>query len=424
MRSNAGAVLLHSTLFAAALVVSALLLWALRSLILPVVVSGLLAYICRPLLTALERRRVPRRLAVAMLLIAFVFAVAGVLTGARAVMPSELGMIELKVRLLHALNERYRTVMGLDASWSRGNSFYHWLHFDLDPLVDRAAGVLSLSADERARLIASRPLGAATPPGSEAVLDADRANVEALEKRARASGAAPEAESLVDAASARAGMGPVRQPGVLGEALARWLIAPLVFLFLLGDRGEMKRALLSLVPNALFEPALTVMGDLDNAVGDWLRGLFLECCLLGLTLMLLLALAGIPWRWAVAIGLIGGASNIVPYLGVAVATAAALTYALVGAGVQPPLPMMGEGQYGVLWVIAAVALAELLKNAVYEPVVLGAAVKLHPLMVVLGVAGGAILFGFAGVLLAIPVMVIFKVFVSSTARQLKAYGLV
>jgi hypothetical protein len=37
---------------------------------------------------------------------------------------------------------------------------------------------------------------------------------------------------------------------------------------------------------------------------------------------------------------------------------------------------------------------------------------------------GGILFDLAGVLLAIPVITIFKVFVSSTARQLKAYGLI
>jgi len=44
--------------------------------------------------------------------------------------------------------------------------------------------------------------------------------------------------------------------------------------------------------------------------------------------------------------------------------------------------------------------------------------------VVIGIVGGGILFDFAGVLLAIPVITIFKVFVSSTVRQLKAYGLI
>ena len=64
-----------------------------------------------------------------------------------------------------------------------------------------------------------------------------------------------------------------------------------------------------------------------------------------------------------------------------------------------------------------------LKNVIYEPLVLGGAVKLHLLAVVIGIVGGGILFDVPGVLLAIPTMVVFKVFVSSTARQLKAYGL-
>jgi len=77
-----------------------------------------------------------------------------------------------------------------------------------------------------------------------------------------------------------------------------------------------------------------------------------------------------------------------------------------------------------IWVVVAVALAELLKNVVYEPIILGGAVKLHPLVVVIGVLGGAILFGPAGMLLAIPTITIVKVLVASTARHLTAYGLI
>ncbi len=87
------------------------------------------------------------------------------------------------------------------------------------------------------------------------------------------------------------------------------------------------------------------------------------------------------------------------------------------------LPMVNMENFGI-WVIVALGLAELLKNVIYEPLVLGGAVKLHPLIVVLGVSGGAILFGAVGMLLAIPTIVVLKVFVSSAARQLKAYGLI
>jgi predicted PurR-regulated permease PerM len=268
-RSDAGALLLKSTLAAAGLVLAASLLWLLRSLIVPVAVSGLLAYVCRPLVTGLERYRLPRALAVAALLIAFVVVVAGAVGGARAVMPTELGIIQFKVRLLYALNERYETLMGLDRSLTRGNRIYQWLHADLDPFVDNAAELLSLSADERAKLLASRD-GAATPAVSDAILSEDRANAQTLEKRARASRAAPDERRSPQAA--RGGLSTslsFARSGTLIEALSVWLIAPLVFLFLIRDRGEIKHGLLSLVPNALFEPALTVMSDVDDAAATF-----------------------------------------------------------------------------------------------------------------------------------------------------------
>jgi hypothetical protein len=50
----------------------------------------------------------------------------------RAVMPSETGVLELRVRGLYALNERYQAVMGLDPSWTRGNRLYQLASRDLD----------------------------------------------------------------------------------------------------------------------------------------------------------------------------------------------------------------------------------------------------------------------------------------------------
>ena len=76
------------------------------------------------------------------------------------------------------------------------------------------------------------------------------------------------------------------------------------------------------------------------------------------------------------------------------------------------------------WLVAGVLLIELLKNVVVEPVVLGGAASLHPLIVVIGVLGGGILFGLPGLLLAVPTITIVKALVSSASTQLKAYGLI
>jgi predicted PurR-regulated permease PerM len=110
-------------------------------------------------------------------------------------------------------------------------------------------------------------------------------------------------------------------------------------------------------------------------------------------------------------------------MGFAAALLGGFGYALVAEEIHSLLPWVTADTFA-LWVVVAVALAELLKNILYEPLVLGGAVKLHPLVVVIGVVGGALLFGPAGMLLAIPTITVAKVLVASTARHLTAYGLI
>ncbi len=424
-RSSRAGTVIKSLAVAAGVVLGASLVWGLRSLIVPVAVGSLLAYIVRPLVARLERFRVPRGVAIGVLLLAFGLATLFIVTGIRAVVPSDTGMIELRIRALYAFNQRYQALMGLDRSLTRGNRIYRWLRGDLDPVVDRVNQLLALTPEERGQFVASRPRGANdTSAGSDRLVDYDRANVETLKKRARTALAELAPRSAAHPPAAPAPRSLAQTPlAALGEILSTWIIAPLMFLFLLRDTGELKRGLLRAVPNRLFEPALTVLADLDRALGDYVRGIFLECCLLGLTVGLFLTLVGVPLRWTIAIGIVTGASNVVPYMGLAVALLSGLAYALLAEDIRPLLPMVSPENFAI-WVIVAVVLAELLKNVVYEPVVLGGAAKLHPLVVVIGVLGGAILFGPVGMLLAIPTIAVGKVFISSTVRQLKAYGLI
>jgi predicted PurR-regulated permease PerM len=419
---------------AAAVALAAYLVWGLRTLIVPVVVGGLLAYICRPLVVWFERARMPRVVAVLLLLIGFALAAVVIVNSVRAVVPNETDALALRVHAVYQLNHRYRAVMGLDESLTRGNRLYGLLHRDLDPVIDELDELLALTAEERARFVAIRD---ATGTEDDRLLAEERANVETLERRARRiametggrSGAADgprtapgEATAAAPSAAAvpKAGVTPA---ATLGSIVSTWFIAPIVFVFLLLDTGEIKRGLLSAVPNRLFEPALAVLADLDHALGAYVRGLFLECCVLGVTVALFVAVIGVPLRWSIAIGLATGASNVVPYMGFAAALVSGLAYALLADNVHPLLPIVTPETFA-LWVIGAVCLAELLKNTIYEPVVLGSAVHLHPLVIVIGVLGGAILFGPVGMLLAIPTITVVTVFVTSTARHLRAYGVI
>jgi predicted PurR-regulated permease PerM len=423
---NRTGVVIKSVVTLAAVLLAAYLVWGLRGFIIPAFVGGLLAYICRPVVARLERGRIPRGLAVGLLLLMFGAVTLVGLNSVRAAIPSEIEALELRVRALYALHHRYQALMGLDPAWTRGNRLYQLTRRDLDPLMDRVSDVLALTPDEHALFVASqdrRTEAAATR--SSRLLEYERANVQALEMRARYTGRAAPATKTAGGSTSTAAAPPVgtSEPGALGDILSTWMIAPLIFLFLLADTGSLKRGLLRAVPNQLFEPALAVLDDVDEAFGNYVRGIFLECCALGLTVLVFLTVVGVPLRWAVAIGIFTGASNVIPFMGFFAALLGGLAYALLAEEIHPLIPLVSADTFA-LWVVAAVALAELLKNALYEPFVLGGAVELHPLVVVIGVVGGATLFGAAGVFLAIPTITVVRVLVASSARHLKAYGLV
>lgn len=419
--------LFKSVVAAAGALLAAYLFWKLRSLIVPVAVSSLMAYICRPVVIRLERLRVPRGLGIWLLLVAFVLAALFIANLVRSIMPTEIGAIELKVRAVYKLNEGYKNLMGLDQSLTRGNWIYGWSQGELDPKVYQITQLLALTPEENTQFLASHPRDPEAPAGSDRLLDYYRANLKTLKVREPATLPQSGAVRAAPLAAAQTPIPALKRPimpiATLGHILSTWIIAPLIFLFLLRDTGEIKRGILGAVPNRLFEPTLAVLADLDLALGDYIRGIFLECASLGLTVTLLLAIVGVSPRWAIAIGILAGATNVVPYLGSGVALMGGLAYALLAEEIHPLLPMVNTENVAI-WVIAAVGLAELLKNIFYEPLVLGGAVKLHPLVIVIGVVGGGILFDLAGVLLAIPMITVFKVFVSSTARQLKAYELI
>ena len=309
--------------------------------------------------------------------------------------------------------------MGLDAS-PGGNRLYRFVHDDVEPAMDRINRLLAMTAEERARFLEAHTRASARSTASETLLGYDRSNLQAFEQR----GLTTSGDGGTDGASSSPPGRPAKTPlAALAAILSTWVVAPTVFLFLLRDTGEIKRGFLSLVPNRLFEPTLAVLADLDGALGSYLRGVFLECSLLGLAVSLLFTVVGIPILWAVALGFLAGATNVIPYVGSAVALLLGLAYTLLADTIHPLLPTINADNVAI-WLVVGVLLIELLKNVLFEPLVLGGATKLHPLVVVIGVLGGGILFGLPGLLLAVPTITIVKALVSSASTQLKAYGLV
>jgi predicted PurR-regulated permease PerM len=345
--------------------------WQARSLILPLAAGALLAYFSRPAVGFMEQRRVPRAMAIALLVALALGAATGAVHAIRSVAPSEEAIAQLKVRAARVTHERYAQAMGLDDAPLVGNHFYRLVHQETDPLLARIDQFLALDSDEGASVLG---------PGSVA-----------------------------------------RPLGTIAHALPGWIVAFLIFVFVLMDTGEIKRGLLSIVPNRFFEPVLSILSDLENTLRRYARAVFIQCVLLGITVAATQMIAGIPFRWAIVTGFFAGMANVMPYAGISTALVCGLAYALLGDEIRSPFPFIDADNFPVAVLIAVLA-TDAIKNIVYDPKVIGGAMGLHPVVIVIGVAVGGEMFGIVGALLAVPAIAFAVAFVTSVFKQLRAYG--
>src|SRR5437879_4269128 len=209
----------------------------------------------------------------------------------------------------------------------------------------------------------------------------------------------------------------------LESKFSAWILAPLIFLFLGFDNGQIRRFFISLVPNRYFELSLTVLDRLDDAIGRYLRGTLIECFLVGLTLVLGLILLGIPLGIAVAIGVVSGLLNAIPFLGALIALVFGVSYALIAEDVRPLIPGLNPNDLA-LYVVVLVVIAHVLDDVVFQPFVLGGAVNVHRLVVVIAIIAGSLIMGLWGMLFAIPTVVVVKTAVETFFKELKDYRII
>ena len=409
-----------------------LLAWALRELILPIIVGALVAYLCNPILSWMRRKHLPKGMGVVVLLTLFSLAITQISGQIRDAMPDEQGELELRVRIQYKLNERYLSLMQLDQQ-GKGNLLYTLIGEEIEPVRQRLNEILSLPEEEQEiyeqyyhrhydekrfeqpyfRYFQHNVQSYAMSQGRERQRPADDIS-NALRQ---GDGLEKEIDSSVQEIDSSGLL------ATLGSIISIWLVSPFVFLFVLLDDGDIKKGLVTLVPNRYFEMALTVIDNVDKALGRYLRGTFIECSLVGFTLMIGFFLIGIEAKWAFLIGSVAGLANAIPFLGPAIGLIIGLLYALIVEDFSPLFSFISADNI-LIWVAIVIGVTQLLDNAFFQPVVLGNAVSLHPLVVIIGVMGGSILLGFTGMLFAIPVIVIFKVVTGTLIKEMKAYQII
>jgi predicted PurR-regulated permease PerM len=284
-----------------ALILGGFLIWKLSILILPIIVGALLAFVFRPVKDRFRVRWLPHELQVlcSFALIGLVLFFA--FNTLRKHIPDEEQKLEFKVRLQYKLNEKYRQLVAKSPE-GKSNAVSTLIEKELGPLMDKVNQSLALNREERDLFLKYAAGYNGKPPIRSKFVDYFRAN------QTTGKYVVPE-ETPTSAASATAPAAPVPTQALAAEEgssleskFSAWILAPLIFLFLGFDNGQIRRFFISLVPNRYFELSLTVLDRLDDAIGRYLRGTLIECFLVGLTLTLGLILLGFrwgsPWRLA------------------------------------------------------------------------------------------------------------------------------
>ena len=207
------------------------------------------------------------------------------------------------------------------------------------------------------------------------------------------------------------------------STLSVWLLMPIVFVFFLLDDGTIDQFFIKLVPNRYFELALTLQEEVDGAIGKYLRGISMECALVAISMVFCLYIIGISFKVSLIIGVLTGVATVIPFLGTAVGLVSGIVFVLIAEDLNPLIPFVNIDNAAIAVIIVNIVV-HLLDNMLFQPVVLGGAVNLHPLVIIIGLLAGSMLFGAAGVVLAIPTIVVLKVVSENTFRGLKDYRII
>jgi len=201
-----------------------------------------------------------------------------------------------------------------------------------------------------------------------------------------------------------------------GMGIVMWLtnlvLIPVVAFYLLRDWDTMIAHIQRLLPRSIEPTVVRLSRESDQVLGAFVRGQLLVMLALGVFYGLGLTLCGISI--GPLIGMVAGLLSFVPYLGFMIGFVAAMIAALV--------------QYGdwthVLLVAGVFTVGQLLEGYVLVPRLVGGKIGLHPVAVIFAVLAGGHLFGFLGVLLALPaasVVVVLMRYVFARYRESDLY---
>jgi len=184
------------------------------------------------------------------------------------------------------------------------------------------------------------------------------------------------------------------------------IITPVVAFYIGADWDVMVAGLDRLVPLRQRDTVHALMREIDTAIAGYIRGQSGVCLILGSYYALGLTLAGLDFGFLV--GVVGGIISFIPYVG----SLTAIVLSLVVAVAQ-----FFPDWTHILIIAAVVLFGQFLEGNVLSPYLVGHSVGLHPVWLMFALFAFGYLFGFVGLLLAVPLAAATGVLIRFAVRR-------
>lgn len=170
------------------------------------------------------------------------------------------------------------------------------------------------------------------------------------------------------------------------------LVTPVVAFYLLLDWDHLVARINAILPRDHARTIRQLASEIDTALAGFVRGQILVCAILGTFYAVALTVVGLPFGYLV--GMVAGLLTFIPYVG-------ALVGGLLSVGIA--LATFWGDPFRIILVAAIFQLGQLVEGNVLSPNLVGRSVGLHPVTLILALAVFGRLFGFAGMMVAVPV---------------------
>lgn len=202
--------------------------------------------------------------------------------------------------------------------------------------------------------------------------------------------------------------------GALVASLLNLVMIPIFTFYFLRDFDKMRLGLVDYIPAGNRPWILERIRRMDQVVGAWFRGQCEVASILAVLyatgLGIVFAISGIGVTAGIAIGLLAGFLNVIPYFGFLIGFVLSILMVLLEwSGIGP-----------LIGVLAVFAIVQALEGYVITPRIVGEKVGLSPVVVIIALLIGGEVLGLLGVLLALPVAGIVRVLLPDLVAQYRA----